>query len=717
MAIEALCPTCGAVFNLKDEYQGKKVRCKKCEQTFTVGGEAKAKARDEDDGVQAKAGTVPAKKGGRDDDEDEERSSRKGRAAAKRGRDDDDDDERPRRSSSRRGRDDDDDDDDDDDRGGKRKRTYHGDDDDDDDRAPRRVPKKSSGGTGMVLAIVGGIIAVVVLVCGGISYGIYRAVQAADEAIDDAAQQANNGQPPFGFDPGGGWIGAEKQPKDVGEALTFLKGNDVGEKRGAANWLAKQPVDPGRQKEVAQALEPLVNDRDDGTCACGARGMRTWGSKDNGPALTTALKQRSEQGIPGDCPKELMAAIGHLKYGAGADEILRFLPSPFVGGDAERALDELGSGAEKSVVKYYNDPNDGVRDKARRLVQRYGTKPAVILDQTETDLRAVDQNRAKAAVDWLTKPSSDAALAIAKAEPARRKAVATALNPMIEAPPAFFEDTVLAAAKRWGTADNVAALIHFLTTNPFKRRQTSDVLIAIGPACVPEVKPLLSDADGGIVNEAKYILSKVGGADSKIEVFLADLKSKNNQRIAEAAKALQRMPVDDKQRAAVAVALLDAIDGDAFFQGNDTVEAIARAVAVWGTKDDGAAVVEKVTPLKKPFLNNARRVFIEWLGSKKVDKGIPFLAGLLTDRDEYQTASKALQAMGPDLGEAIELQVTAVNTNDPNQLVECFKVLGAVGTKKSVPLLKSQQKAFEKKNATLATAAGQAILAIEARGK
>ena len=42
MAVEALCPICGAVFNLRDDMQGKKVRCTKCEHVFTVGGEAKA---------------------------------------------------------------------------------------------------------------------------------------------------------------------------------------------------------------------------------------------------------------------------------------------------------------------------------------------------------------------------------------------------------------------------------------------------------------------------------------------------------------------------------------------------------------------------------------------------------------------------------------------------------------------------------------------------
>ena len=58
MAVEALCPICGAVFSLKEEMQGKKVRCTKCEHVFTVGGESKAKAKEREDketGVKTKA--------------------------------------------------------------------------------------------------------------------------------------------------------------------------------------------------------------------------------------------------------------------------------------------------------------------------------------------------------------------------------------------------------------------------------------------------------------------------------------------------------------------------------------------------------------------------------------------------------------------------------------------------------------------------------------
>jgi predicted Zn finger-like uncharacterized protein len=714
MAIEALCPTCGAVFNLKDEYEGKKVRCKKCEQIFTVGGE-KAAARD-DRGVKSKADAAPAKKSARDDDEDDERSSRKGRVAAKRGRDDDDDD-RPKKKASRRDRDDDDDDD----KPGKRKRTYHDDDDDDDDRPSRRAPKRSSGGgTGKVLAIVGGAVALIVLICGGGIYGIVRLANNIDEAAEAQQQDwqnaANNGGNPWG----GGFPGFERQPKDMGEALTFLKGNDPNDRRGAANWLANQPLDAGKQKEVATALEVLVKDPDDNNCAAGCRAMKVWGTKDNGPALATALKSRPDGGIPGDAHKELMAAIARVKYEAGADEILRFLPNFFIGGEAERALFDLGQGAEKYVLKYYHHPDGGTRGKARGLCVRYGTKPLVILDQTATDLASIDKGRSGAALEWLSKQESTPALEATKADPARRTAIAVALNHVIDDPPSpFVGGQVLDAARRWGTKDNAAALVRLLEREPFNKKGVGDALIAIGPGCEPAVKPLLNHSDGGVASEAKRILNAVGSPESKFEAILTDLKSDNGGRIRDSARTLQTTPVNEQQRAQVVAALLDTManTGPGRTDGDCALD-VARAVVIWATKDDAGTLAEKLRNTNKFFTKQSRPVLFEWMGKQKAEKAIPFLAGCLANGDDYQSAGKALIAMGPDLGEKIEDAVSAVQTADPNQLTECFKVLGAVGTKKSLNLLKTQQALVLKQNKLqLAAACQDAADATTPRGK
>jgi predicted Zn finger-like uncharacterized protein len=721
MAVEALCPTCGAVFNLKDEYVGKKVRCKKCEHVFTVGGETKPAARD-GQGVQSKAGTAPAKKSARDDDDDD-RPSRKVKAG--KGSRDDDDDDRPRRSAARRGRDDDNDDDD---RGRKRKRVYHDDDDDDEEDRPRRRAK-SGGGTGKVLAIVGGILFLLVLICGGGIYGFVSWVSEVGDAMDQAQQQAMqnaaaNAPGPPGF---GGFPGFERQPQDVAEALTFLKGNDVNDRRGAANWLAKQPVDAARRKEVAAALEPLVKDPDDNTCAAGARGLKVWGTKDNGAALTGALRQRlPDQAHPfqSDAHKELMAALAQVKYEPGADVLVQYLPNFFCGAEAEKALANFGPAAEKAVVKLYNHHDDGTRAKARALTRRYNTKPVVILDQTTADLTSAEKGTVQAAVEWLSKSDSDAALQAARADPARRAAVGAALTHVIDDPPGpFAMDAVLNAAKRWGTKDNIPALVRRLTSDPFKKREIADALIAIGPACEPEVRKLIDHQDGGVRAEAKRILKSVAGpggaGDVELTEAIADLKSNDLQRLNKAGRYLQGAKVDEKQRPAVVAALLEALSDTGVQKGDAHIQEAAKALAVWATKDDGAAVVGKVKEMHKFFCAQSRKVLIEWMGKQKVDKAIPFLVAGLTDRDDMQVASKALQAMGPDLGATIEAEVWEVPAgNNKALLMECVKVLGAVGTKASLAKLTPiSAGAAKQRDLQLVQACKEAADAITARGK
>jgi hypothetical protein len=503
----------------------------------------------------------------------------------------------------------------------------------------------------------------------------------------------------------------------MAEALTFLKGNDKGQRRGAANWLSRQGVDAARQKEVGAALEPLLKD-DDLTLIASARALKVWGTRDNGPALTAALKQKPDGGIPGDPQKELMAAIGKAKYDPGADEVLRFLPNFFVGEDSARALADLGPAAEPAVLKYYHHPDAPTRDRARRVLRGYNTKPLAYLDQTIADLNSVDKAREQSAIEWLAKSSSDDALQAAKADAAKQTAVAQGLNHVIDDPPSpFVIDAILDSCKRWGTKDNVAAVIRLLERDPFKKQHCGDALIAIGPSCEPQVRVLLDHSDRAVVDQARRVLEKIGGADAKFVSAIADLKSDDNGRIERAARMLQGAPVDEKQRPAVVAALLGTIHDTGVPRGDHLLVNVVRAVILWANKDDGQVIVRKVKEMHKFFCQESRKILIEWMGKQKVESAIPFLAEALTDKDDWRPASQALQAMGTELGEQIETAVLAVRATS-QQLVECVKVLGAVGTKKSVDILKKQQAAAVKqKDIGLAQACADAIAAINARGK
>jgi len=128
MAIQMTCPSCGREYNLADTMEGKKVRCKDCEETFTVGDSGRA-------------GVVSA-------------DTRRQRASAPRDRDDEEDD-RPR--GRRRDRDEDEET-----RPARRRERR----DEEDDRPRPRRRKQSGSGGGLVLALSlgGGLLVVGVVV-------------------------------------------------------------------------------------------------------------------------------------------------------------------------------------------------------------------------------------------------------------------------------------------------------------------------------------------------------------------------------------------------------------------------------------------------------------------------------------------------------------------------------------------------------------------------
>src|SRR5262249_40665550 len=110
MSIQAKCPSCRSIYELSDDLEGKKVRCKRCEQTFVAGASASRKSRRADDEEEEERGTGIT--------------------------------DRPRGSAAPV-------------RAGARRRAV--DDDDDDDELPQR--RRPSGGNSTLLWIVGGAMA------------------------------------------------------------------------------------------------------------------------------------------------------------------------------------------------------------------------------------------------------------------------------------------------------------------------------------------------------------------------------------------------------------------------------------------------------------------------------------------------------------------------------------------------------------------------------
>jgi predicted Zn finger-like uncharacterized protein len=758
MAVEALCPLCGAVFSLRDDMQGKKVRCTKCEQVFTVGGGAKAKPAAEKQSVQSRP-AAPAKKSARDDDDDDEVStSKKNRAAAKRGRDDDDDDDdRPKKGAARRGKDDDDDDDD----GGKKakakkKRTYH--DDDDEDDAPRKpAKKKSGGGAGVVLGIIGGVVLLVLLACGGIGYWFYRTanevVDNANDQLQQAAANANNGNPPANFPngnpppnfpnfpnipgPGGNPMQPDKKHlATVDDALRDLKSDNENERRAALEWLAKANFDKGRQAEVSLAINPLLKNPDNWTRERAVNVLKVWGTKDNLDGLIQILNEAT----PGPPQPGLVIGaidvLGKLQDERGAEPVWRFRESIFSWEAADKSLKAMGQAAgEKAALARIDDPNGNIQNAARGLLVFYGTKDTLKLKQVADDLKGDDRNRRNVAFDYLAKNPVVAS---------ERATIALAMNAGLET--SEVSDGAMTAIEKWATADNVPPLIKAIDDDRFPhkkramlvlgklkdvraaeplaaklttgdRRDAADALIALGPIGKPAVEKYATNPDKGVQKEVDRVLSSYGADTSGLGItrLLTELESPDGGRRAGAVRQLTTMKVDPKEQAKVYKALEKVAEDD---MDRGIQELAVKAMGAWGTKADAAPLI-KIIENKEKYAANVRHPAMDVLAKWKAEDAIkPIALNIGPDGGDRAAATKALIAMGPDLGDKIEVIVLeGLSSTDKNVVVDCVKVLSAVGTSKSVKPLTNLAALVAKKDRNLATQCVAAAQAIQLRGK
>jgi predicted Zn finger-like uncharacterized protein len=727
MAVEAICPICGAVFNVRDDMSGKKVRCTKCEQVFTVGGERKARERAEQEGVQTKSATRKSPR------EDDDATERKSRAAARRGRDDDDDDD------DKKGK-------------GKNKRVYHDEEEDDDKGKPKKlkdqVQRKGSnrqepGLPVKTFVLAGGALLILLLICGGGVYGVYALMSGASEA----AQEIANDVPAAG-NPGLGQGPMQPAPPakrlaSVEDALGDLNSDNLGERHAALDWLARSKLEKGRQHQVSKALDPFLKDPDAGTRERAVNALKVWGTKENVPGLVKILEE-TQPGLIPNFAHGAIEVLGMLQDERGAEPVWKFREGAFTNASADKALRAMGQAAgEKAALGHMNDPNNHLRGAARTLLVYYGTKDEAKLDQVVADVQNDDKSRRGAATEYLaTNPVVEA----------QRLNVSKALNVTLSDPEEGIVENGIKALEKWYTADNVPALITVLDDDQFRRkhqarknqviallgkikdprsaeplakcltvpgerRAAGDALIALGPAARPAAEKYITDPDGGVRKEATRVVQALGADTGNIGLTqaIADLGSPDGGVRGRAAANLARMKVDAANQVQVAKALEKAA-AEAGDRGAQ--EGAVKALGVWGTKENGPALLKLIEDREKNS-PQVRHLAMEQLGKWKCEEAVKPLAEVClgTDKGDREAAAKALIAMGPELGHKIEGTVReGLKSRDKAIILECCKVLGAVGTKASnADLTALRLLAIREKKNDVAGACDKALKDIAAR--
>lgn len=331
MPIDVSCPTCETTFRLADNQRGKRVRCRHCADTFTVPGdtadESKLTSSGDDDRLQG-----------------EPRPARAAATSAARN----EDDEAPRRRADRK-------------------------------------PAPTSSPLPLVLGILGGITLLVVVVCGGVGYLIYSS---ARRAVNNVAQNPAFNQPAMAQVNIGPMDNPFAEPRDLAEALDFLQNGDGLRRKVTVEWLQRQKVDAGKQRQVVQALAARLDDQDVGSRDALNKALAAWAGKDDIPVLIKALDKQSPFG-----KDALMEALVKLQDPRGIEEVAKRLT---VDGDrhsAAKALKAAGPSAEKIVLPYLDNPVLFVKWDACDILKEIGTKESLPALQKAA---AVNQTKFKA---------------------------------------------------------------------------------------------------------------------------------------------------------------------------------------------------------------------------------------------------------------------------------------------------------------------------------
>jgi HEAT repeat protein len=501
---------------------------------------------------------------------------------------------------------------------------------------------------------------------------------------------------------------------------------DVFRRSDALDWLAQAPPDDEHRAEVVQAVEPVVLGDDMGQAERAGKALAHWATRDQVPNLINALGSRN-----GAARATAMDALARLKDERAIAPIAARLSDLSDRPHAARALEAFGPAAEKEVARYAFHKDGGPRQEADRLLKAYGTKDSELISPALSALKSADRDSRHAALEWL---------ASAAVDPARAAEVAQALEPLIEDADGSTRDPATKALSRWGTKENVPALVKCLDsrspdvrkaaaealanfkderaapalarhlTDPFDSGTYGKALEALGPdKAEKEVVKYFFDPNNAAQQEARRITRAFG---TKPEVIaaqaVAELKDggAEEKRLIPVCSWLGQTAADEKSRPDVARGLDPLVKSS----NHRVREEALKALVNWGTKDN----VDTLLPLVQTGdlgSGNVRKLAIQALGNIKDDRAAPAVAARMTDFFDRETAAAALENMGPGAEKPV-LQVLNTSNDAGVRLLAC-RVLKTVGTKDSLDGLKLHVNRDQ--NPEVRAAAAMAYTAIKGR--
>jgi HEAT repeat protein len=158
------------------------------------------------------------------------------------------------------------------------------------------------------------------------------------------------------------------------QIVTDLKDGDARHRQLAADYLEKLPAVEAKREEVSKALNFALDDPDGNVVGAGVRAAKTWGTKENVPAL---LKQVTDGGPFNGNRGAALEALVAIKDERAVWPIAGWLNDAFNGAAARGAVEKLGRVSEKVALAHLKDADGPSRARAWTVLSLVGTKGSV----------------------------------------------------------------------------------------------------------------------------------------------------------------------------------------------------------------------------------------------------------------------------------------------------------------------------------------------------
>jgi HEAT repeat protein len=497
-------------------------------------------------------------------------------------------------------------------------------------------------------------------------------------------------------------------PADVDQKLTDLKSGGPHVRARALAWLAQADPDNSDRARVTAALEPALMDGDETGVLNPDLLLRTylhWAGPDNVPSLIRMVENPTLPAWDSKKAGMVIETLGKLRDKRAIEAIADRLADPTLQDQAVNALKLIGRRAESEVLDHLFDDDPGVRDRAGRLLESYGTKTATIAGEALARLKSNQADIRSGAALWFAENPPD--------NEKEKAPVASLLTGLLEDLSPKANTLALRALKVWGTRDCLPQLLAFAKRVqktgvadpelidvlsqfpdqtaaegialqlkiPALRARAVQALLKLGPIATRTVLGYINHPDSGVRKEARSLARLLTIPSGRLlNQTLADLGDSRAPPSRTALRYLATLRPVPVQRAKVSRALNAPL-----LDPKPDVRADAlNAVAVWGTKENTATLLKVLKDFPVGSPGEFQRL-VTVLASLHDPAAGPVLAQGLTDCRARDVVSQALIAMGPAAEDAV---IPFLRSPDEEAQMAACGILGEIGTQKSLDPLK-----------------------------